>query len=524
MGMPHNDIPRMMGIVLSSTKYGVKQNRGRFGLGAKMALIWSKMTTALPITIRSCCKGKPVSHYDLDIDIRKNEPRIMKNEQLPNNDWHGTEITLTIEGSWSKYGARVLKYLRQMAVITPYAEFSLSYESETSSKSVKQIYERRSDKMPPCPTYVKHHPSSVNLVEIKNLIEGTKNQDVTLDKFLMKEFDKIDKGTANKIIEKMEKHGYQSSLQISRLTTNELRKLEQIFRGVDFPPPDGKCLSPAGEYNLRLGIQQQVEPQYIATYSDKPKVLDGHSFIVEAGVAIGGNDATKPGITVYRFANRIPMLFEGGSDVVTRCANKFNWSSYKIKPTTDKIAVFVSIVSTKIPFKGTSKEYIGEDGEALTHSVKYALGQCCSQIKQKIVKAAALSERQNRKKKLTRYIQDVSNAVFNVMSSVIEPREGESGDPIENARKRLKLSDDHVKILQDVKQKTVTLEALRGKLSTHIDQVDFEQALDYVASHGVESKNREDIFIAPFKPDTKVRTVRHPLFTFNLLDAACVAK
>ena len=39
--------------------------------------------------------------------------------------WHGTEITLTIEGDWRSYGSRVLKYLRQMAVITPYAEFEL---------------------------------------------------------------------------------------------------------------------------------------------------------------------------------------------------------------------------------------------------------------------------------------------------------------------------------------------------------------------------------------------------------------
>ena len=32
-----------------------------------------------------------------------------------------------------------------------------------------------------------------------------------------------------------------------------------------------------------------------------------------------------------------------------------NWTSYKIDKKQDKIAVFTSIVSTKIPFKGTSK-------------------------------------------------------------------------------------------------------------------------------------------------------------------------
>ena len=38
-------------------------------------------------------------------------------------------------------------------------------------------------------------------------------------------------------------------------------------------------------------------------------VLDGHAFIVEAAVCLGGKD-TKPGINVFRFANRIPLLFE----------------------------------------------------------------------------------------------------------------------------------------------------------------------------------------------------------------------
>lgn len=36
--------------------------------------------------------------------------------------WHGAELSVTIEGNWSSYRAKVLKYLRQIAVITPYAQ------------------------------------------------------------------------------------------------------------------------------------------------------------------------------------------------------------------------------------------------------------------------------------------------------------------------------------------------------------------------------------------------------------------
>lgn len=88
-------------------------------------------------------------------------------------------------------------------------------------------------------------------------------------------------------------------------------------------------------------------------------VFEGHAFLVEAAISLGGN--MRPGINVHRFANRIPLLFEAGSDVVTRTATKrISWSNYRINHNTDKVGVFVSIVSTKIPFKGAGKEYIGE--------------------------------------------------------------------------------------------------------------------------------------------------------------------
>jgi hypothetical protein len=43
--------------------------------------------------------------------------------------------------------------------------------------------------------------------------------------------------------------------------------------------------------------------------------------------------------------------------------------------------VFVSIVSTKIPFKGAGKEYIGDDVEEMVGAVKQAIQQCGVQLK-----------------------------------------------------------------------------------------------------------------------------------------------
>ncbi|CAB4281772.1 unnamed protein product [Prunus armeniaca] len=133
-GMPHDDIPNMFGRVLSGTKYGLKQTRGKFGLGAKMALIWSKMSTGLPIEISSSMKSQNyISFCRLDIDIHRNIPHVHLHEKRDNKDrWHGAEIQVVIEGNWTTYRSKILHYMRQMAVITPYAEFLFKFVSDAS--------------------------------------------------------------------------------------------------------------------------------------------------------------------------------------------------------------------------------------------------------------------------------------------------------------------------------------------------------------------------------------------------------
>ena len=89
-GLPYNAIPQLLGRVLVSTKYGLQQARGKFGLGAKMALVWARMSTGLPFEIYSSVgPTEPISHYLLDINIQKNRPRVHVAEKLPNEDgWY----------------------------------------------------------------------------------------------------------------------------------------------------------------------------------------------------------------------------------------------------------------------------------------------------------------------------------------------------------------------------------------------------------------------------------------------------
>ena len=65
--------------------------------------------------------------------------------------WHGAELAVTILGNWQGYRAKIIKYLRQIAVITPYAQFRFRYKTEDEKNCLDITFSRRTDRMPAPP-------------------------------------------------------------------------------------------------------------------------------------------------------------------------------------------------------------------------------------------------------------------------------------------------------------------------------------------------------------------------------------
>jgi len=457
-GMPHEQVPSMMGVVLAGTNYRVRQSRGKFGLGSKMALIWAKMSTGLPVSIVTAISPtSPVTHCTLDIDIAANKPVILSHTQVANvGGWRGTKVSVTIEGAWTMYKHRIVAYLRQLAVITPYAHLVLRYSADgcatalggvggaasrptpvdgdggvaggapdggapgatpgrVDKSSFSLTFARRCDAMPPPAAEVKHHPAAVNQLLLRALLNEMPPE-TPLTAFLTTQFSAISPDLAGRLLAELGPR-FTADLTVGGVDLNHVRQIHALFQSVTrFADPSGACLSPAGEYNLRLGVMKELRPELVVTHAESAGAFEGHPFIVEVAVALGGS-VMKPGLSVYRFANRIPLLFEGGNDVVTRTALKrVNWTAYKINPSTDRVGVFCSIVSTRIPFKGTGKEYIADDAEALQRSVRKAIMACGNQLRAKIAKRAAAKDRAARRRNLTRYVPDVASALVAMLS------------------------------------------------------------------------------------------------------------
>jgi DNA topoisomerase-6 subunit B len=130
----------------------------------------------------------------------------------------------------------------------------------------------------------------------------------------------------------------------------------------EFRPPSANCLSPLGEDLLRAGILKELKPDFVAVCQRKPATYAGHPFIVEVAIAYGGEVPKKGDFVLYRFANRIPLLYDEASDVSYGVVKTMNWRRYRVSSDMP-IAVLVHICSTKIPYKTVGKEFIADRPE-----------------------------------------------------------------------------------------------------------------------------------------------------------------
>jgi DNA topoisomerase-6 subunit B len=80
------------------------------------------------------------------------------------------------------------------------------------------------------------------------------------------------------------------------------------------------------------------------------------------GIAYGGEIPKKGNFLIYRFANRIPLLYDEASDVSVKVINSMNLRRYKITPDLP-VAILVHICSTKVPYKSVGKEFIADRPE-----------------------------------------------------------------------------------------------------------------------------------------------------------------
>ena len=457
-GIESKHVPLAFGTVLYGSKFGLKQARGMFGLGATMAILYGQITTNKPVVVKSSTDGQIQDEYELLLDIQKNKPVILKHETKEVSKT-GLSISIRLEGDYSKAGSKIRDYVYQTSLITPYATITFD-----DPKGEKFRYTKIVRTMPPPPTIIRPHPYGIDVETIKRMTVDSKFQIPTVDNkmidkvrselglrkkdlnykeimertkkrwsslsrqvrvvialmsFLKMDFDKLNKiriddidvsnqkltywdfGESQSISVDMDPESdyykqltntvqgetltsfltkrfqrvgrttaekfanfanFKPEKRIGTMTNQELVKLsDSLQKFTAFLSPDPRCLAALGEVPLEKGMRNFFNPDFLAVVQRGASAYSGFPFIIEMGIAYGGQ-IPAGGPKTFRFANRIPLLYDEGSDVVLKVVNETDWGRYKVK--NDPPLVIVShICSTRIPYKTVGKENVADRPE-----------------------------------------------------------------------------------------------------------------------------------------------------------------
>jgi DNA topoisomerase VI subunit B len=453
IGIPSDKVPIAVCSFLTSGKYVEKQQRGLFGVGLKMIAAFSTKDTIHPLKVWSKSIEEGVEyHFALRTDISTNKPiilakKVTKGEESEIGDDSGFKVEAVLHAKLSPITRNNMKnkineYISQTSIVNPYA--IIEYETDEG----KVRFERRTEFMPQPAKEVLPHPADMDLQTLKKAIMNFMNQKTTLQGILSASFQKMSSEKAKEIISKA---GVENK-PADKYTENELIEIVKVCKYINFQQANTDHLSPIGEQILTTGMTSEYtiittretvsketstteiqRPQLtvkvlkpaLTAYASRTCVINNRPTIVECGIAYGGD---IPSFKLYRFANKIPLLYDEGSDVarevvseveinkmgITKKEAKAQFTNGEIK--SDRavellpIHTFFHICSTKIPYKTAGKESIASEGELKKH-MKYCLSELYRKVSAQIRKELRMKEAQGRLNLYKYYIPLVVSAI-----------------------------------------------------------------------------------------------------------------
>ncbi len=408
-GIVKDNLPKVFGKLLYGSKFHkLRQERGQQGIGISASVMYAQLTTGRPVKIWSKIGPDEDAHYyELKIDTKKNKPEIITEEIV---EWdeekdHGIKIQLDLEGRYRKGKRSVDEYLKQTSITNPHA--TIIY---TNPRSEQVIFTRGAETVPDLPDEIKPHPHGVELGMLIKMLEATNTR--RLNQFLQKEFTRVGRGTAEEICEN-------ARLDPSRVPVRMKRKhAEQLLEGIqktDIMSPPTECIQPIGEELLEKGLRKEVNAEYYCSVTRKPEVYRGYPFQIEVSIAYGGEQDKESSIDLYRYANRVPLLYQQGSCAITKMAGEVNWKTYGLDQSGNNLpkgpcTIVVHMASPWVPFTSESKEAIAHYPD-IEEELKLAMQQAGRKLKKYTKKKQRIKKERKKRNFIEQYMPHVATGL-----------------------------------------------------------------------------------------------------------------
>jgi DNA topoisomerase-6 subunit B len=397
-GVVRTQIPNVFGRLLYGSRFhAIRQSRGQQGIGISAVVMYSQLTTGRATHIRSKISESDVANdIDLTIDTKKNKPVVLREDHLI---WeengrrveHGTSLEFSMVGRYVTGKQSVMEYLRSTAVVNPHA--LITYRDPEG-----RVYrfERATQTMPPKAVEIQPHPYGLEIGTLINMLAYT--QEKKLSSFLRNEFSRISDRVAKEICEK-------SMISAERrpkdITLEQAKTLLNAISQTRIMAPQTDCLSPIGESLIKRGLKNvlgSLRPEFYAQPVTRlPAVYGGNPFQVEVGIVYGGELPPDQPVSIMRYANRVPLLYQQGACAITQAVESVDWRRYGLEQRGGTgipygpAVILVHVLSTKVPFTSESKEAVAAIPEIM-QEIDLALKICARNLKSHLNKKETKSK------------------------------------------------------------------------------------------------------------------------------------
>ncbi len=407
-GIVDAHIPRVFGKLLYGSKFhSLKCSRGQQGIGISAVTLYGQLTTGKGIRVFSkISPKKPASFFEIHIDTKHNEPMVVKHEKIEwENKDHGLKLEVELEGRFTKGRQSVEDYLKQVAMVNPHAHIIyVSPENETFE------FVRAINNLPVEPKEIKPHPYGIELGMLIKMLKETKAR--TLQAFLQTEFCRVSSRIAKEICKKA---GLYEKARPSRIAVQEAETLYKAIQKTKIMSPPTNCLVPIGEEEIVEGLKKEVHAEFFAAVTRPPAVYRGRPFLIEVGIAYGGNLPTDDLVKVYRFANRVPLMYQQSACASTQAIINTTWRNYGLSQSKGALPVGPAVIlvhmsSVWVPFTSEAKEAIAPYPEIIKE-MKLALQECGRKLGSYIRKTIKARQQRERASLFEKYIPEVASAI-----------------------------------------------------------------------------------------------------------------
>jgi DNA topoisomerase VI subunit B len=407
-GIVRKQVPKIFGSLLYGSKFHrLRQSRGQQGIGISAAGMYGLLTTGKPIVITTRTGKRAEAHQlELVIDTRRNEPRVKRDEVVEWSTPHGTRVEIELEGAYRGGQHSVDAYIRQISLANPHAQITY-VPPKAEEHGSSHEFPRVSKEIPPETAEIKPHPYGVELGVLMQMFRDTKARN--LRSCLSSDFSRVSSRTALSICEAAK---VAPTRRPSEITREEAERVHQTIQATKLMAPPVDCIAPIGEELIEKALRAEVEADFYAAITRRATVYRGNPFLVEVGLAYGGKMPAEEPITLYRYANRVPLQYQQGACAITRAVTATDWKAYQLQQPRGALPLgplllMVHIASVWVPFTSESKEAIAHYPEIIKE-VRLGLQECGRQVAIHIRRRRREADEAKKRAYIERYIPQLA--------------------------------------------------------------------------------------------------------------------